>query len=357
MSASQQDKKAWVSLSVYNTMAVPVLAKKVVKAKSIEQIKAAIEHAKESNQRFLILGEGSNTVFVQDFPGIVIVVCTKGITRIENTESKVIVKAAAGENWHGFVSHCMNNQWHGLENLALIPGLVGAAPIQNIGAYGVEVGDLIQSVDVLDVSTFDIQTISYQDCEFSYRDSRFKRDWMNTKVVTAVTFELSKSPEVKLTYPALKVFVEQSNRLSDSAPIQPQHVYDAVIAIRNQKLPNPKELPNAGSFFKNPVVDNKQHNDLKEKYPQLVSYPQAKGYKLAAAWLIEHRGWKHRELNGVRVHESQALVITNPNRVHGSHIKALASAIQCDIRNSVLLAILKFGNSETFGDTVNTKVS
>ena len=334
MSASQPDKKGWVSLSAYNTMAVPVLAKKLVKATNVDEIKVAIKYAKESEQRFLILGEGSNTVFVQDFPGTVIVVGSRGITRTEQTDSKVSVKVAAGENWHAFVSHCMVNQWYGLENLALIPGLVGAAPIQNIGAYGVEVGDLIKSVDVLDVNTLGLETLSQKDCEFSYRESRFKRDWINTKVVTAVTFELSMSPEVTLTYPALKAFIEQGNRLSDNDSVQPHHVFDAVIAIRNQKLPNPKDLPNAGSFFKNPVVNNDQHADLKGRFPQLVSYPQTNGYKLAAAWLIEQRGWKRRELNGVRVHESQALVIINPSRVHGSKVKELALAIQYDIRRS-----------------------
>ena len=325
-----RNNDGWVNLTELTTMKVEAYAKGLVDVERIDQLFEILRSLKQSKQDFFVLGEGSNTVFTNDFDGVVLRLAIKGIELQYETKDSFIVKVSAGENWHEFVAKCLDEGWNGLENLALIPGTVGAAPIQNIGAYGVEVQSFIESVEVVDVDTLQTQLIAAKECGFSYRDSRFKADWSGKKIVTAVVFRLKQSSDVVLDYPALKASIEKGDNFARDA-ISPRDIFDAVVAIRSSKLPNPAELPNSGSFFKNPIVDEAQHRQLKAAHKDLVSYPYEGRFKLAAAWLIDNAGWKQKELNGVRVHQSQALVITNPHQMSGRHIKTFAEGIQDDI--------------------------
>ncbi len=323
-------KHNWADLSAHTTMAVPARAKALVAVSNVTELAQAIAAAQQAEQPFMMLGEGSNTVFVEDYAGTVILNRMRGIKVLEESETEVTVQAAAGENWHGFVEYCVAQGWYGLENLALIPGLVGAAPMQNIGAYGVEVKDSITQVEVYDLVNHSIQKITQQACAFGYRESRFKRDWAGQKFVTAVRFRLSKVRKVELHYPALKLALDEQGIEHPSAA----DVFSAVVAIRSSKLPAPSEIPNSGSFFKNPTVHQDVYRSLKARFSGLVAFAQDDGshYKLAAAWLIDHAGWKQKRIDGVGVHQDQALVIVNPERKSGEAIATFARAIQTDIQ-------------------------
>ena len=331
MTEQNRTSDQWANLTAHNTMSVPARAKRLVFIESIDQLISVADQAKQDSQPFLVLGEGSNTVFLDDFLGTVARMAIQGIEVINQSAGSISVKVAAGENWHDFVSYCVDQGWYGLENLALIPGLVGAAPIQNIGAYGVEVKSLIHSVEALDLSTGKLLEIANEDCEFAYRDSRFKHAWKGNKVITSVTFKLSAEPSINVTYPALLTQIERLFGLTEKHHICPKHVFEAVVAIRSEKLPAPNKIPNAGSFFKNPVVTKNKHHELKTAFPNMASYPHANGFKLAAAWLIEQRGWKEKSLDGVSVHQSQALVVINPNKRTGASILRFAQEVQADI--------------------------
>ena len=221
-----------------------------------------------------------------------------------------------------------DRSWHGLENLALIPGLVGAAPIQNIGAYGVEISQSLRSVEYLDIESKTVHQLSNNDCQFAYRDSIFKQGLLDKAAIMNVTIELQKKADLILDYPALR---DHLSRANIPAP-QQSDVFKAVCDIRSAKLPAPEIIPNSGSFFKNPLVSDKKFSELKQEFPELVSFKVADGHKLAAAWLIENAGWKHQEIDGVSVHQDQALVIINPQRSHGEIIVNLAQRIQSDIK-------------------------
>ena len=315
-----------VALQDFNTLAVPVAARFFCRATTIKQLRAGLAFAKKQRLPVLILGEGSNTVFTEDFNGLVILNRLRGIEKTSETDGHVIVRAAAGENWHDFVDVCLSKRWFGLENLALIPGLVGAAPIQNIGAYGVEVKDAIVSVTYLELATGVERTIDNAACEFDYRDSIFKNKLNEKTVITSVEFRLAKAPCAQLAYPAL------ANQLGVNP--SPRDIFNRVCDVRSAKLPLPKDIPNAGSFFKNPVIDNGQFQALSSRYPDIVSFVVSDGIKLAAAWLIEQRGWKQKEVAGVKVHQQQALVVTNPKYKSGKNILLLAQAIQKDIEEA-----------------------
>jgi UDP-N-acetylmuramate dehydrogenase len=271
-----------------------------------------------------VLGEGSNTVLKSDFAGLVILNRMMGI-EIDYESSEVVeITVGAGENWHQLVDYTVQKKWGGLENLALIPGLVGAAPIQNIGAYGVELKDSLLEVLCVDRASGECFSLSNEECHFAYRDSIFKQLLCDKVVITAVRFRLFKDTARTLSYPALEAEVGVDTSL--------RNVFETVCAIRRQKLPDPNTIPNAGSFFKNPVVSASQHTQLKQRYPDLVSFEFGTGYKLAAAWLIDRAGWKKKSLDDVHVHQHQALVICNPMHRSGQAVLALAFSIQQDIR-------------------------
>lgn len=315
-----------VSLQSRNTLAVPVKARYCCRAESLKQLTAALQFAKERQQDVLVLGEGSNTVFTQDFEGLVLLNRLQGIEKLSEDNDSVTIKVAAGENWHQFVDHCLNQGWFGHENLALIPGLVGATPIQNIGAYGVEVKDSIQAVDYIELATGEVHRISNAECQFAYRDSIFKHRLNAKTIIVSVEFRLSKTPTKQLAYPAL------ANQF-DFEP-SPRDIFNRVCEVRRAKLPMPNDIPNAGSFFKNPIVSREQFSSLQQDYPDIVAFEVLDGIKLAAAWLIEQRGWKDREIAGVKVHQQQSLVITNPKYKTGNDILKLAAAIQEDLEAS-----------------------
>lgn len=312
------------SLQPFNSMAIPVNAKALTTASSLQKLYQALDFARQKQLSILVLGEGSNTVFENDYQGLVVLNRLKGIDLIHQDSSSVTVKVAAGESWHELVAYSIEQGWYGLENLALIPGLVGAAPMQNIGAYGVEVKDTIVHVEYLEISTQEQKSLTNEECCFSYRESVFKNELFGKVIITSVTFCLSRKPVFNLSYPALATYFEGIEPSSEQ-------VFKAVCAIRKSKLPLPSQIPNTGSFFKNPIVSDQQHKMLKLKFPDLVSYKSGSKYKLAAGWMIEAAGWKKKCSNDVCVHQHQALVIINPKKQSGIAVLNFAINIQNDI--------------------------
>lgn len=312
-----------VSLKRYNSMAVDARARYLVEISSLRELQQALTFADDHKLPLLVLGEGSNSVFIADYQGLVIVNRMRGIEVLDESEHTVEIKVAAGENWHSLVAYTLANNWFGLENLALIPGLSGAAPMQNIGAYGVELSDVLCSVEFFQTDEKTLRNFTAQQCQFGYRDSWFKRQTAGSFVITSMVLRLSKIASVNIEYPSL---AQQF-----SSPPSPQQVFDAVCALRSSKLPLPSEIPNAGSFFKNPIVANVDLARVKNQHHDVVSFVVGDEHKLAAAWLIERAGWKQQEYDGVRVHQQQALVIINPHHRPGNAVIGLAKSIQADI--------------------------
>lgn len=289
------------NLAPYNSMALACIADGLLLCETEQQ--AVTFFASHKQRPFLVLSGGSNVILPPKLHADVIHPVFTGITLLEETSSHVLVEVMAGENWHNFVLHTVAHGWYGLENLALIPGLVGAAPIQNIGAYGVEVKDHLHSVRALHIATGQWHELANSHCRFGYRDSMFKQQ-PNTWFISRVRFKLKKQPMVQLNYGDLKSQAGQNPT--------PQSVMQAVIHIRKAKLPNPEHLPNCGSFFKNPIVSQQQLNTLLVGYPTLVHYPLAGGrVKLAAGWLIDKAGLKGKGVVPILTHSQQALVLTN----------------------------------------------
>lgn len=271
------------------------------------------------------LGGGSNVLFMQDFPSLVVRMATRGIRELERTPDSVLLEAQAGENWHGFVQSSLHMGLGGLENLSLIPGTVGASPVQNIGAYGVEVKDRIHSVRCFDVQSQEWCELSNAECRFAYRDSIFKHEGRQRYVITSVVFRLDTQFVPNVKYGDLaQVLAEQCDGRAPTA----QDVAQAVCAIRRSKLPDPAVLGNVGSFYKNPLVDAAHAQTLLAQYPQMPHYPQPDGrVKLAAGWLIDQCGLKGKTIGGAAVHDKQALVLVNKNRATAADVRALSDEI------------------------------
>jgi len=318
-----------VSLRCHNTFGIACRARAYLAVTAPEQLAAVRRSPELSGMPRLVLGGGSNLLLTRDFDGLVLHMLGRGIEVAGQDERVTRVRVAAGENWHGFVQWTLDRGIPGLENLSLIPGSAGAAPIQNIGAYGVEVKDFIESVRIFDFATGEIRTLSNAECAFGYRDSVFKHALRDTAVVIDTVYALPKDWTPNLRY------ADVAQELSARGIAQPdaRAVADAVIAIRSRKLPDPAAIGNAGSFFKNPVVPAAQRDALLAAHPQLVSYPQADGsYKLAAGWLIDQCGWKGRSLGAAGVYEKQALVLVNRGGASGADIVRLAQAIRDDVQ-------------------------
>lgn len=276
----------------------------------------------------LVLGGGSNIVLTRDFPGLVMHMDMKGIDVVAENDDFTLVRAAAGENWHQFVQWTLDHALGGLENLSLIPGSVGAAPIQNIGAYGVEAKDYVHALRAYDFGTGDITTLNNADCRFGYRDSIFKQGLQGRVIVLDVTFALPKRWQANVNYADVARKLEESGVSTPCA----RDISEAVIAIRTAKLPDPAIIGNAGSFFKNPIVTTRQRDALCSAFPGLVSYRQSESeYKLAAGWLIDQCGWKGQTRGAVGVYEKQALVLVNLGGATGVDIVRLANTIQADV--------------------------
>ena len=291
---------------------------------SHEALIDALIKAKEMQLPVLILGGGSNMLLTKDFAGLVIKLEITGIYLRQENEDELLVEVGSGEVWHDLVLHCIQQDWAGLENLSLIPGTVGASPMQNIGAYGVEIKDVFHSLTALHRDSLTLKTFNAAACKFGYRESVFKNELKDQYVITSVTFALSKTPHFRLDYGAIQeVLLEKGVK-------QPtlKAVSDAVIYIRESKLPNPKEIGNAGSFFKNPSISNIQFDALKAQHPSLPGYTSTEGVKVPAGWLIEQSGWKGKRIGDVGVHAKQALVLVNYGAGTGEEIKSLSQQIQ-----------------------------
>lgn len=318
----QQD----VSLKPYNTFGIDAKARYFARFATMDQLKELLLQS----QPALVLGGGSNILLTQDVDGLVLKNELMGIQKLGEDEQYIYVKAGAGENWHGFVLHCIVNGWAGVENLSLIPGSVGASPMQNIGAYGVEIKEVFHQLTAYHIPDKETVVFNAADCQFGYRESVFKHTYKGQFIITDVTFKLSKQPQFNISYGA----IAQQLEAMGVQDLSIQAISDAVIAIRSSKLPNPAEIGNAGSFFKNPVVPQQQYEQLKEKHPSLVGYAQADGsVKLAAGWLIEHSGptadssWKGYRQGDAGCHAKQALVLVNYGTATGQQIYDLSEAI------------------------------
>lgn len=318
-----------VSLRDHNTFGIDARARYFLDVESSGILQKVNEAPGLCAVPRLVLGGGSNILLTGDFPGLVLHMAMKGVAVVGEDADAVHVRAAAGENWHEFVLWTLRQGYGGLENLSLIPGSVGAAPIQNIGAYGAEVKDVLRSVTVFDFDSGTTLNLDNAACEFAYRDSVFKRGLSGKVAILDVTFALPKRWQPNLRY----ADVAQELASLGVAQPTPQQVSEAVIAIRSRKLPDPLKIGNAGSFFKNPVVGADLRNALLEQYPGMASYAQSDGsFKLAAGWLIDQCGWKGKRLGAAGVYERQALVLVNHGGAQGSDIVALARQIQADVQ-------------------------
>lgn len=323
-------------LQTLNTFGIAAKAHAYLRVTETEQLFGVYADAIWATSSKLVLGGGSNLLFTQDFSGLVLHMDLRGREHVRSDDTHHFVRAAAGENWHAFVQWTLVHGYAGLENLSLIPGTAGAAPIQNIGAYGIEIKDVLHSVTVFDAATQSTRELLAAECRFGYRDSIFKQPEGRDLIVLDVTFALPRAWQPNLRYAELAQAVAQQNLAAPTA----QQVADTVIAIRRRKLPDPAQIGNAGSFFKNPVVSGAQCAALLEQFPMLVHHRQPDGSeKLAAGWLIDQCGWKGRTLGAAGVYPQQALVLVNQGGATGAEVVALARAIQADVqaRYGVLL--------------------
>ena len=326
--ASPLDIQSQYSLRALNTFGIDAKAAHYLEVRDVAQLHALYRDPSLRAMPRLILGGGSNVLLTQDFSGLVLHIATPGIAVSGEDEQQVFVTAQAGENWHAFVQWTLAQGLPGLENLSLIPGSVGAAPIQNIGAYGSELVDFFDSLTAFDMTSGELLHLSKTDCAFAYRDSVFKHALRDRAIILEVRFALPKSWQPNLRYAELAAELASRGIANANA----QEIADAVIAIRTRKLPDPAKVGNAGSFFKNPVVSSEQRNSLLAQHPALVSYPQADGrYKLAAGWLIDQCGWKGKSIGAAGVHENQALVLVNRGGASGADLLHLANKIRNDV--------------------------
>ncbi|MDR2788546.1 MAG: UDP-N-acetylmuramate dehydrogenase [Candidatus Accumulibacter sp.] len=327
MPTESSDPRENVSLISFNTLALPGRARRYVRITADNQLMAFIG----VRPRF-VLGGGSNLVLAGDFDGLVLRVAIPGRALIGEDAEAWYVRAGAGENWHDFVQWTLAQGWPGLENLSLIPGTAGAAPIQNIGAYGLEVSERFHCLTAFDMNSGECRQFSRAACRFAYRDSVFKREGWHLDgrfVITGLTFRLPKRWRPLIDYGSLAAELAARGITQADA----RQIADAVIAVRRRHLPDPARLPNAGSFFRNPLVDAGTADRLSAAHPDLPRYPQPDGrVKLAAAWLIERAGWKGRDLGPVGMYEKQALVLVNRGGATGADVLALTRAVQHDVR-------------------------
>ena len=314
-----------VNLRPYNTFALPAVAQTMIRVAGEADVRAVVDHPAYGRAPKFILGGGSNVVLTQDVQAVVLKVEVRGRRLCEERDDAFVVECGAGETWHDVVAWTLEQGWPGLENLALIPGTVGAAPVQNIGAYGVELQERFESLDAVDLVTGRKVTLTRAMCRFGYRDSIFKHELAGKSVITRVRLRLPRPWQPVLGY------VELERRQAESGVVSPdaKQVFDWVCAIRRTKLPDPAVVGNAGSFFKNPVVSEAQCRDIIGRDPEVVHYLLPDGrIKLAAAWLIDACGWKGKSVGRAGVYEKQALVLVNRGGASGAEVVTLARAIQ-----------------------------
>ncbi|QJW92154.1 UDP-N-acetylmuramate dehydrogenase [Spirosoma taeanense] len=316
-----------VSLKPYNTFGIDVSARYWVEITKEEDLQTLLQLGDHVSTPKLILGGGSNVLLCHDFDGLVVKMNIQGIEVVREDADHIYLKAGAGVNWHELVLFCVQQGYAGMENLSLIPGTVGAAPMQNIGAYGVELEQVFESLSAVHIQTGEQRTFSHADCEFGYRESVFKRELRGQYIITSVTFQLDKRPTFHTRYGAIQETLEAMGITEETLSIQA--ISDAVINIRRSKLPDPAEIGNAGSFFKNPEISKNQFEALRVQYLSLPGYPVGDDMvKVPAGWLIEQAGWKGYRSGDVGVHARQALVLVNYGNATGAQILALARQIQ-----------------------------
>ncbi len=317
------------SLKKLNTFGIGASARYFAELSSIDGFREILSDKQFIDKQKLVLGGGSNILFTKNFDGIVLKNNLKGIKIIKETDDYCFIKASAGEVWHQFVMYCVTNNYAGLENLSLIPGNVGASPMQNIGAYGVEIKDCFYELEALHIADNTIHTFTNAGCKFGYRESVFKYEYRNQFVIISVTYQLRKKPLFNTSYGAIEKELEKMGIKEPSI----QAISRAVCNIRSSKLPDPAKIGNAGSFFKNPEITGIKYSLLKQKFPEAVSYPLANGnVKLAAGWLIEQCGWKGKIVGDAGVHKLQALVLVNYNNATGNEIYELSQKIMDSVK-------------------------
>lgn len=317
-----------VNLSPYNTLGVEAKAKRFISIRTEEQIQEIANDARLQKLPHCILGGGSNVLFVDDYEGLVLHVAITGREIIREDDQHVWLKIGAGENWHETVLFCVERGWGGVENLSLIPGTAGAAPIQNIGAYGVELVDVFSSLEALSLQSGHKKIFTSEECKFGYRNSIFKNELRGKYIVTRVTLRLDKKPQLNTSYGAIQ------SRLDDKGIANPtlKDISDIVIEIRSSKLPDPKALGNAGSFFKNPIISAEKFAEMKEDHPHIPGYPQGDDrVKVPAGWLIEQAGWKGKVIGHAGTYKQQALVIVNHGGATGREILSLSQKIRASV--------------------------
>lgn len=314
-------------LSDYNTMGVEAKARYFAEVHSIEDVLILLNDDRFEDLPKMVIGGGSNILFKNDYEGLLILNSIKGREIIIQNNEHILLELGAGENWHEVVEFCVEQGWGGIENLSLIPGSVGAAPIQNIGAYGVELEEVFVSLDAIMLDSGEFRSFSKKECRFGYRDSIFKQELKGEVLITSVILKLQMEPRVNTSYRALE------EKLKDAGIEHPsiRDIHEAVMEIRQSKLPNPAEIGNTGSFFKNPVIHKEQFEKLKFQYPDMPSYPAAEGIKIPAAWLIDQCGWKGKRVGDAGVHKMQALVLVNYGNATGKEIWELARQIQASV--------------------------
>lgn len=323
-----------ISLRSFNTFGVDALGKYFVVIKTEDEASSFFQSDEFSSlelnaENILLLGGGSNILFTKDFEGLVVKNEIDGIHIVEQQDDEIEVEVGSGMLWHDFVKTCVDHGWGGVENLSLIPGTVGAAPVQNIGAYGVELKDVFVRLRGWDIPNRCFREFENIDCSFGYRTSVFKTEYRSKLLITSVVFKLTRSNHrLSLEYGAIR------DQLNKSSVVHPtiKDISDAVVEIRRSKLPDPKAIGNAGSFFKNPVVSQDQLDKIRISYSDIVAYPAEDGYKVAAGWLIEKAGWKGYREGHVGCHEKQALVLVNHGGASGNEIVELSKKIQRSVR-------------------------
>ena len=328
------------SLLPYNTFGMDVKASRFVEYASVEELRGLWNAEREAVARALHIGGGSNLLFASDYEGLILHSAIKGYTVVKETEEEVEVRVGAGEVWDDFVAYTVANGWYGAENLSLIPGEVGASAVQNIGAYGVEAKDLIVSVDTFGLETGEERRFMREECRYAYRESVFKQKLKGKYAVTFVTYRLKKHPVFNLEYGNIRAELEKQG-----CQVDLENVRRIIIAIRQAKLPDPKVLGNAGSFFMNPVVPKMQFEALLAQYPDMPHYPVDEAHvKIPAGWMIDRCGWKGKRVGHAGVHEKQALVLVNCGGATGKEVMHLAEEIVASVR-------------ERFGVTIRPEVN
>ncbi|MBD2752090.1 UDP-N-acetylmuramate dehydrogenase [Spirosoma validum] len=319
--------QSYVSLKPYNTFRIGATTRYWVDINHEEDLQTLLQLTEFADSPKLILGGGSNILLCQNFDGLVIKMNIQGIEMLREDDSHIYLKAGAGVNWHELVQFCVQQGYAGMENLSLIPGTVGAAPMQNIGAYGVELEQVFESLTAMHIVTGEKQTFNHSDCAFGYRESIFKRELKGQYIITSVTFQLDKHPTFHTRYGAIQETLSEMGITDSNLSIK--SISEAVIRIRRSKLPDPAQIGNAGSFFKNPEISKDQFEAIQNQYPTLPGYPIGDNIvKVPAGWLIEQAGWKGYRSGDAGVHAKQALVLVNYGNATGNEIIDLAKQIQ-----------------------------